>query len=361
LVARLREVDLPCWLVDDGSSAACATVLDALAAQHAPWLHLVRLPQNRGKGAAVVAGMRSAFAAGCTHAIQIDADCQHDPRDIPKFIAAARERPDAIVNGVPVYDASIPKVRLYGREITNKLARVYTWSREIGDAMCVAKPLQPLGGACLGQGDLATARRHFEEALERARSLGDKREIAGALNCVAQLYRVEGALDTAELLFESMVALMRETGDKENIAIGLLNRAMVAISRSSVASARDLLLEILAINDEIASRAVGQSVLEASCGLAALGKDWQRAARLYGAAEAQSASTGLHRDPADEAFLAPRVKAARDALGAAAFASAEAQGRALGYEGAIAETRAWLKEALHQSQGMRVATDADGC
>jgi hypothetical protein len=57
------------------------------------------------------------------------------------------------------------------------------------------------------------------------------------------------------------------------------------------------------------------------------------------------ASTGLHRDPADEAFLAPRVKAVRDSLGAAAFAAGEAQGRALGYEAAIAETRAWLTGA----------------
>jgi len=214
--------------------------------------------------------------------------------------------------------------------------------RELGEAMCIAKPLQPLGGACLGLGDLATARRHLEEALERARTLDDKREIAGALNALAQLYRVEGALDTAELLFEETIANARTLGDKESIAIGLLNRAMIAISRAAGTAARALLLEVAAINDEIASQAVGQSVLESSCGLAALGKDWQRAARLYGAAEAQSATTGLHRDPADESFLAPRVKAARDALGAAPFAACEEQGRALGYDGAIAETRAWL-------------------
>jgi hypothetical protein len=71
-------------------------------------------------------------------------------------------------------------------------------------------------------------------------------------------------------------------------------------------------------------------------------------ARLYGAAEAQSAHTGLHRDPADEAFLAPRVKTARETLGAAAFAAAEAQGRALGYEASIAEARAWL-DSLNSS------------
>jgi non-specific serine/threonine protein kinase len=215
-------------------------------------------------------------------------------------------------------------------------------ARELGDVLSIAKPLQPLGGACLGLGDLTTARRHLEEALEQARSSGDKREVASAMNALAQLSRVEGQLDTAESLFQAMLASMREIGDKENIAIGLLNRAMVAISRNSVASARDLLLEVYAINDEISSRAVGQSILEASCGLAVLREEWPRAARLFGAAEAQSALTGLHRDPADEAFLAPRVAGARKKTKAAAFAAAEAEGRALDYEAAITETRAWL-------------------
>jgi hypothetical protein len=162
------------------------------------------------------------------------------------------------------------------------------------------------------------------------------------MNALAQLSRVEGQLDKAEELFEGMLALMREIGDKENVAIGLLNRAMVAIERNSIAPAREILMEVCAINEEIASRAVGQSLLEASCGLAVLREDWPRAARLFGAAEAQSALTGLHRDPADEAFLAPRVATARKKMKAADFSAAEAEGRALDYDAAMAETRAWL-------------------
>ena len=52
--------------------------------------------------------------------------------------------------------------------------------------------------------------------------------------------------------------------------------------------------------------------------------------------------TGLHRDPADEAFLAPRIAQARKALAAPAFATAEATGLALVYEDAMDEARAWL-------------------
>ena len=173
-------------------------------------------------------------------------------------------------------------------------------ARALGNPLRMAKPLQPLGGACLGLGDLETARRHLEEGLARARELGHKREIAGALNSLAQLYRVEGELDTAELLFESVIALARELGDKESVSIGLLNRAMIAVCRESAPAAAAMLLEVIANNEDVGSKAVGQSVLESTAGLAALRKDWSRVARLYGAAEAQSAMAGLHRDPADE-------------------------------------------------------------
>ena len=60
-------------------------------------------------------------------------------------------------------------------------------------------------------------------------------------------------------------------------------------------------------------------------------------------AEAQTERTGLHRDPADDAFLAPLVAKAREALGAATFAAAEAAGRAFTYEGAILDARRWLE------------------
>jgi predicted ATPase/DNA-binding winged helix-turn-helix (wHTH) protein len=223
-------------------------------------------------------------------------------------------------------------------------------ARELGDPLRIAQPLQPLGAACLGQGDLATARRHLEEALSNARISGRKREVAAALNMLAQLYRVEGQLDTAELLFESVIATARELGDIESIAIVLLNRAMIAISRHGAEAAGQMLLETIAMNEEIGSKAVAQSVLEASCGLAVLRQEWPQAAHFYGAAESLSAQTGIHRDPADNAFLEPRVASARQAMGAAAFAAAESEGRALAYDDAMARARDWIAAVTEDSR-----------
>ena len=86
----------------------------------------------------------------------------------------------------------------------------------------------------------------------------------------------------------------------------------------------------------------GQCALDVSAGLGAWHKEWARAGRMFGAAEAQIARTGIQRDPTDEVFLRPLIAQARDALGSERFEAAASAGRALGYEDAMAEARAWL-------------------
>ena len=48
---------------------------------------------NGGKGAAVVDGFNAAIAHGYSHALQIDADGQHDATAIPEFLAASQRNP----------------------------------------------------------------------------------------------------------------------------------------------------------------------------------------------------------------------------------------------------------------------------
>ena len=223
------------------------------------------------------------------------------------------------------------------------LAEAVAIAREIGDKRMVAAVQQPLGVALLARGDSAGARKHFEEGLTLARELGNKREVAAALNALAQVHRMEGALDAAERLYENVVELARQLEDQESIAIGLLNLAMVAIGRGSVDHVGAQLLEVLAIADAIGSKPAGLSALEVSAGLAASKQEPEQAARFFGAAEAQMGQIGLRRDPADEAFLAPLIARARQALEPATFAAAEAAGHALSYDQAHAETRAWLE------------------
>ncbi len=125
----------PVFLVDDGSIQKCADILGNLADTNEN-VHLIHLPQNQGKGAAVMAGINAAHTAGFTHGLQIDADGQHDANDIPAFIEYSRKHPQSLVSGKPVYDGSIPKVRLYGRYLTHVWVWVETLSLSIKDSMC---------------------------------------------------------------------------------------------------------------------------------------------------------------------------------------------------------------------------------
>jgi len=143
MVERLIAYGLPVFIVDDGSDAATAAVLESLAAKE-PLVRLSRLPENRGKGAAVMHGLRAAHDAGFSHALQIDADGQHDTADVARFLEAGRSSPAAVICGQPIYDESVPKGRLYGRYLTHVWVWIETLSFAIGDSMCGFR-LYPLG------------------------------------------------------------------------------------------------------------------------------------------------------------------------------------------------------------------------
>jgi predicted LPLAT superfamily acyltransferase/GT2 family glycosyltransferase len=132
---RLRRFNLPCIMVDDGSEPATAAVLEQLATRE-PSITLLRLQQNSGKGVAALRGIAEAHASGFTHALQIDADGQHNTDDIPALLAMAEKEPTALISGAPQYGDDIPKARLYGRYITHFWVWIETLSFEIVDSMC---------------------------------------------------------------------------------------------------------------------------------------------------------------------------------------------------------------------------------
>ena len=216
-------------------------------------------------------------------------------------------------------------------------------ARDMDDPASIGRALQPLGMACVGMGQAAQGRKHLEEGLALARTQDDPRNVLAAVNMLAQFYRTQGELDAAEPLYAHVLDLAREMQDRESVAIGLLNLAMVAVDRRREASARELLAEALAIARDVGSRPAEQSVLEVCAGLAAMGGQWECAARFFGAAERQASQTGIHRDPADEAFLEPWMSTARAALGKDAFARAEGTGRARAFDDSLDEARDWIR------------------
>lgn len=142
VVQNISQQGLDILLVDDGSASECAEVLDHLAKTYPLQLH--RLPTNQGKGAAVCSGLKKAFEVGYTHALQIDADGQHDLRDIPKFLAAGKLNPTQVICGSRDYLA-MPASRRSGRKLTDIWVHINTLSARIKDSMCGYRlyPLAP--------------------------------------------------------------------------------------------------------------------------------------------------------------------------------------------------------------------------
>ena len=133
------------WVVDDGSNDGSTASLQELAASD-PGLHLIVLPRNSGKGAAVLTSLEAAAAAGFTHVLTMDADGQHPAALIPDFMAASQAAPAAMILGKPVFGPEAPALRVNGRKVSNGWANFETLWMGIGDSLYGFRvyPIAPL-------------------------------------------------------------------------------------------------------------------------------------------------------------------------------------------------------------------------
>jgi glycosyltransferase involved in cell wall biosynthesis len=133
-VAAARAMWCPVWVVVDGSTDGTAEGLLHLATRD-PGLRVWVLPQNKGKGAALLHGLELAAAAGFSHALTMDADGQHPAALIPAFMQASMQRPEAMVLGRPVFDASAPLLRVRGRRVSNWWTNLETLGAGVADSL----------------------------------------------------------------------------------------------------------------------------------------------------------------------------------------------------------------------------------
>ncbi|MAP94793.1 MAG: family 2 glycosyl transferase [Ponticaulis sp.] len=135
LLDHLQTLSMPVIVIDDGNAPdISAQIRDICTGRET--VKLSRTTENQGKGGAVKSGFRLAGELGWSHAIQLDADGQHDVTALPEIARLAAEHPHSVICAVPVYDESIPKSRKIGREITHFWVRLQTMGNEISDSMC---------------------------------------------------------------------------------------------------------------------------------------------------------------------------------------------------------------------------------
>ena len=108
VVEGIREQGVSLVLVvDDGSSDDTAARAEAAGAT------VLRHASNLGKGHALVTGFRWALERGHERILTIDADGQHDPREIPRLLSAAEEA-DLVVGRRRIMPGAMPLSSLIG-------------------------------------------------------------------------------------------------------------------------------------------------------------------------------------------------------------------------------------------------------
>lgn len=142
VVCKAMAVHADVIVVDDGSTDGGAETLEGLA------VRVVRHPFNLGKGAAIQTAADAARRLGMTHIITLDADGQHDPRDVTAFIRLIQVDPEAVIIGRRDFPATgVPGLTRFGRAFSNFWVRLQT-GVAVGDSQSGfrAYPLAVLEG-----------------------------------------------------------------------------------------------------------------------------------------------------------------------------------------------------------------------
>lgn len=158
VVDAISLYKLPIIIVNDGcSEEESHSTLAALADK----CTVINLVENSGKGVALARGFRHALSQGFSHAVCVDADGQHNCKDISKFMDAAQSNPEALILGSPKFDASAPWERVWGRKLSTLMVWLQTRSRVMDDVLCGFRcyPLQTTVGTL---GKINSSRMGFE-------------------------------------------------------------------------------------------------------------------------------------------------------------------------------------------------------
>ena len=134
VVRDALKVWKPVWVVVDGSDDGTAKALTDLAKDN-PHLSVLLHEHNKGKGSAVYTGIQEALKQNFTHILTMDADGQHPADKVYSFMQASVAQPNAMILGVPVFEANAPALRVNGRKISNFWANLETLWSGISDSL----------------------------------------------------------------------------------------------------------------------------------------------------------------------------------------------------------------------------------
>jgi glycosyltransferase involved in cell wall biosynthesis len=134
-VTAALSLDTPVWVIFDGSTDGSPDLIEHLKSTRGEKFRVICKPENSGKGATVLHGLREAIEAGFTHVLTMDADGQHPADFVREFFKVSAAHPEAAVFGRPIFDASAPALRVNGRKISNFWVNLETLGWGVDDSL----------------------------------------------------------------------------------------------------------------------------------------------------------------------------------------------------------------------------------
>src|SRR5215217_881535 len=202
-------------------------------------------------------------------------------------------------------------------------------SREMSDTWWLAFSLFSLAIVPQSLGDSERATELYEQSMDLFRELGDKQSLAFCLNNLAMLVYSQGDLGRAGKLTEESVALHRELGNRGGVSMGLYNLGWMALLQDDLGRAADLYRESLSLSWDSGLNLLVQSTLEGFALVAGARGAAQRAARLWGAAQALHETKNIPREIDFLVEADARISAVRLGMAEEVWEEALRKGRAM--------------------------------
>ena len=207
---------------------------------------------------------------------------------------------------------------------------------ELGDPWGVATSAERLGELFLKQGNYEKARLYFDQLLRINEGLHFHQGIGVALCHLGTLYRYQGDYDQATHFYEKGLTTSRECGSKWSSTNILFWLGLVDLQRNDYQQAKQKIIDYYNVARAMYEGGIGEcDFLTGMAAVAGGTNQPERAAKLYGAAQALFEVTDYRISPFDRAEFDRHIQIAEEKLGGAKFEDLMSEGRAMTMEQAI--------------------------
>lgn len=217
LIESLQGLDLPeteshIFVVDDNSPDGTSQVAETLASRFGN-ISVITRHGKGGLGSAVLVGMESALAQGCTHVMTMDADLSHDPEDVTRLLTTMAE-----------HHADLVLASCFVKGGTSKGWTLSRWSRSwVANQICYWLLGVPVGATS----NFKVFKRHGAQMVVREGRARDY-EIQPESVLIARRHRMRIA--TIPITFTGRVEGKSKLGTAQNLRWALfLLRALVSV------------------------------------------------------------------------------------------------------------------------------------